>query len=150
MGSLLRTCDGLGIQKVYLTGYTPYPHTKQDIRLPHEAMKIHKQIVKTALGAEATVDWTHEPNVFSLLARLKKEGYTIAALEQTEGSTPLPDFRPQEKTVIVLGREVEGISKEVMDYCDIFLEIPMLGKKESFNVVQAAAITLYHCRFIAT
>src|SRR5689334_15600463 len=94
VGSLLRTADGLGIHKIYLTGYTPYPRNEDDERMPHIARKVHKQISKTALGAEETVSWENVEDVFSLFTKLKNEGYTVAALEQTPNSTLLPSFAP--------------------------------------------------------
>lgn len=147
VGSLLRTADGLGISKVYLTGYTPYPKLTNDSRLPHEATKLANQINKTALGAENTVPWTHNPDIQAVIADLKKSGYLIVALEQTENSTSLPEFRLSKKLVVITGREVEGLEPETLALCDLILEIPMFGKKESYNVVQAAAMALYHCRF---
>ncbi len=145
VGSLLRTADGLGVSKVYLTGYTPYPLAENDKRMPHEAKKLDAQIQKTALGAEKTVDWHQRSDIDSLIAELKKAGYKVAALEQAEGSISLNTFKPPEMLAIILGREVEGLESEVLDLCDFALEIPMKGQKESFNVVQAAAMALYHC-----
>lgn len=147
VGSLLRTAEGLGVEKVFLTGYTPYPHTEHDTRLPHLAAKLHKQINKTALGAEISLPWQHLPDIFEVLAELKATGYTIAAAEQTPQSIELPTYKPPEKIALIVGREVEGIEPEVLHLCDVALEIPMFGQKESFNVVQAAAMTLYHLRF---
>jgi len=146
VGSLLRTADGLGVACVYLTGYTPYPLLKNDPRLPHLAAKIDRQIKKTALGAEA-MHWQHREDVLALLAELKAAGYKIVALEQAPGVTKLPDFRPPDKVAIILGREVEGIEPTVLAAADTTVEIPMFGTKESFNVVQAAAMCIYHCRF---
>jgi tRNA G18 (ribose-2'-O)-methylase SpoU len=147
VGSLLRTAEGLGVFKVYLTGYTPYPlGAKGDDRLPHEAAKTHKQIQKTALGAESSQPWEHG-SLPAVLKRLKKDGYTLAALEQAATATRLPDFTPPHKTALLLGREVEGIAEELLKQMDILLEIPMFGSKESFNVVQSAAMAMYHCRF---
>lgn len=147
IGSLLRTAEGLGIKEVILTGYTPYPLMANDTRLPHIARKLHKQIQKTALGAEATQNWSHTEDIHSVLKRLRSEGYVIAALEQANGSTPLPDFKPLHKVALLVGREVEGVEPEVLAACDYVLEIPMFGAKESFNVTQTAAMALYHCRF---
>jgi 23S rRNA (guanosine2251-2'-O)-methyltransferase len=147
VGSLLRTAEGLGVSKIYLTGYTPYPHRETDPRLPHIARKIEAQIAKTALDAQKFVGWEHSDNIADIIQNLKELGFTIAALEQTPDSTKLPDYQPPAKLAIVLGREVEGIEPEVLRLCDLNLEIPMLGKKESFNVVQAAAMALYHCRY---
>jgi tRNA G18 (ribose-2'-O)-methylase SpoU len=148
VGSLLRTADGLGVSKVYLTGYTPYPAGANDARLPHLAQKIAGQIHKTALGAENFVPWQHSEKLDDVFAELKKAGFTIAAFEQDKGSIKLPEYTPPQKIALVVGREVEGIEPEILTACDITLEIPMLGQKESFNVVQAAAIALYHCRFL--
>ena len=147
VGSLLRTAEGLGVDRVYLTGYTPYPQSKNDARLPHLAAKIHQQIRKTALGAESLQAWKHHDDITTVIERLKSDGYTIAALEQASGSAPLPEFKSPEKIVLIVGREVEGIEPEVLERCDIILEIPMFGHKESFNVIQAAAMALYHFRF---
>ena len=147
VGSLLRTADGLGVHKLYFTGYTPYPRYDDDERMPHVARKTHKQISKTALGAEESVDWEYAEDVFTVIEKLRKNGFTIAALEQTTNSIFLPSYKPPEKLAIVLGREVEGVEPEVLEICDLHVEIPMVGKKESYNVVQAAAMALYHCTF---
>lgn len=145
VGSLLRTAEGLGA-RVILSGYTPYPAINKDGRLPHIAQKLNKQISKTALGAEMEPIWEHEDDINVVVTRLKADGYVIAALEQSETAIRLPDFTPPPKLAIILGREVEGVEQEVLQMCDTILEIPMFGKKESFNVVQAAAMAMYHCR----
>lgn len=147
VGSLLRTADGLGVHKVYLTGHTPYPHHEDDERMPHISRKIDKQISKTALGAEKSAFWEYQENIYPVIDSLKNDGYAIAGLEQTKDSTSLPNYKSPGKLVIILGREVEGIEPEVLERCDITLEIPMIGAKESYNVVQAAAMALYHCTF---
>ena len=147
VGSLLRTAEGLGIDEVVLTGYTPYPSQIHDNRLPHIMQKLDKQITKTALGAEKQIAWRHEPDIETLISNLKKQGYVIAAIEQTPDSTRLPDYKAPNKVAIIVGREVEGLETEVLESCDLCLEIPMFGKKESFNVVQAAAMALYQLRF---
>ena len=147
VGSLLRTADGLGVSKVYLTGYTPYPFGKNDSRLPHIAQKLHKQIQKTALGAEQTVNWNYCENIDSLLNKLKSENFDIVALEQAEGSVQINKWKPTPAIALVLGRETDGIEQEVLSRCDKTIEIPMFGKKESYNVVQAAAMALFYARF---
>lgn len=147
VGSLLRTADGLGVSKVYLTGYTPYPISPGDTRLPHEAARVHKQIQKTALGAENSADWQTTPDIFETLAKLKNNGFLIAALEQHKTAVKLPDWQPSSKVALIVGRETDGIEEKVLETCDLTVEIPMFGSKESFNVVQAAAMALYHCRF---
>lgn len=145
----------MGITKVFLTGYTPYPLRDSDVqglsgeRLPHLAQKIHKQIKKTALGAEESQPWEHDNSVERVIAQLREKGFVIAAIEQAPGALALPDFQPPEKVALIVGREVEGIEPELLQLCDHILEIPMFGRKESFNVVQAAAMGLYHCRFNA-
>lgn len=146
VGSLLRTAEGLGITKLYLTGYTPYPFNGND-RLPHLARKIDKQISKTALGAENLQAWEQSDEIEPVITQLRAEGFKIIGLEQTPTAIELPNFKPPAKVVIVLGEEVEGISAEVLRLTDQQVIIPMFGQKESFNVVQAAAMVMYHCRF---
>jgi 23S rRNA (guanosine2251-2'-O)-methyltransferase len=147
VGSLLRTAEGLGISEVILSGYTPYPIEEHDERLPHIRQKLHKQIQKTALGAELSQPWRHVTNIEDVFTELGEKGYTIAALEQAGDAVTLTSYHPPEKIALLLGREVEGVEKDVLERCDVSLVIPMFGKKESFNVVQAAAMGLYHCRF---
>ena len=146
VGSLLRTAEGLGVEKVYLTGYTPYPASKNDKRLPHLAQKTSKQINKTALGAEKFIKWEHS-GIDSAINKLKEDEFTVCALEQAPGSIMLTEFSFPDKIAIVVGREVEGIEPEVLKTCDQVLEIPMFGRKESYNVAQAAAMALFYCRF---
>ncbi len=147
VGSLFRTADGLAVTKIYLTGYSPYPIQKTDARLPHIAKRVDNQIVKTALGAEKMVAWRREADINTVLTTLKRRGYTVAALEQAATSKMLFDYEPPAKLAIVVGNEVEGLDPAIIEQCDLALEIQMFGRKESFNVVQAAAMALYHCRF---
>lgn len=147
VGSLLRTAEGLGLSTVYLTGYTPYPLKEEDSRLPHLARKIDRQISKTALGANKTQAWEQIENIAQVIKDLRSSGYQIVGLEQTPQALPLPDFNPPKKLALVLGEEVDGISAEVLKLTDSQVVIPMFGQKESFNVVQAAAMALYHCTF---
>lgn len=146
VGSLLRTADGLGVSQVILSGYTPYPPVAdKDPRLPHERAKILRSIHKTALGAEDTQPWRHTDDLPQLLHELHAAGYTIAALEQAANSVALPSYKPADKLALILGREVDGLEPEILQLCDLALEIPMRGSKESYNVVQAAAMAAYHC-----
>jgi tRNA G18 (ribose-2'-O)-methylase SpoU len=149
VGSLLRTAEGLGITEVFLTGYTPYPVVANDIRLPHIAAKLTRQIEKTALGAEKTVKWSHYHTALEPITALQKDGYSVVAVEQDPSSIALPEFVPTDKIALIVGREVEGLETEVLNLTDAVVEIPMYGQKESFNVVQAAAMAMYHCRFAA-
>lgn len=146
VGSLLRTADGLGIQRVYLSGYTPYPKLAKDDRLPHIAERVDSQIHKTALGAETTVNW-QKADIESLLEALPEEDYLIAALEQTSSAIRLDEFKPPQRIALVIGNEINGLEPRLLRSAATHLEIPMLGAKESFNVAAAAAMALYHLRF---
>jgi 23S rRNA (guanosine2251-2'-O)-methyltransferase len=148
VGSLLRTAEGVGVGKVWLTGYSPYPLSIQDERLPHLGRRTDAQITKTALGAEKLVTWEHTVDIKKVLTDLKAAGFTVAGLEQSPAARRLPDYKPPQKLALIVGREVEGMEPEIAALCDLILEIPMSGRKESFNVVQAAAMALYHVRFI--
>jgi len=85
--------------------------------------------------------------VQGVIKNLKAKDYAVVALEQAQNSVKLTDYKPPQKIAIILGREVDGIEEEVISACDKVIEIPMFGKKESLNVVQAAAMAMYHCRF---
>lgn len=152
VGSILRTADGLGVSKVIFSGYTPRVNDTRE--LPHLREKLNKQIAKTALGAEKYVDHYATDDIKKELGRLKNEGFMIAGLEnnlQTE--KPILQMKVdsfsqirsalQSKVVLVLGEEVEGIEKSLYDMIDVFLEIPMVGQKESFNVSVATGIACY-------
>lgn len=143
IGAILRTCDGFGVEMLYATGYSPYPTVLGDARLPHEREKLTRQIAKTALGAEQTVPTAYASNPLEVMADLKKQGYTIAALEQSDASIDLQKYRRPAKLALLLGEEVHGITPELLTACDVALEIPMTGRKESFNVSVATGIALY-------
>lgn len=143
VGSILRTADGFGVDKIYLTGYTPYPEQPGDQRLPHLQSKITAQIHKTALGAEITVPTEYSPDIVHAIQDLKNQGYQIIALEQSVKSTPLADFKCTGDLALLLGEEVHGIEPQFLEMCDNVVEIPMRGQKESFNVSVAAGIALY-------
>ena len=132
IGALFRTCDALGIDHLYLTGYSAVPP--------------RKEISKTALGAEAWVPWTYEKDPLAVLERLRSEGYVIAGLEIAEGSTSLYDYTPKGPQCLVLGHEILGAPKELQDRCDVIVHIPMHGRKESLNVAVAAGIALFSLR----
>jgi len=141
VGALFRTCEGFGVVQLILSGYTPYPTTKSDERLPHLSTKITLQISKSALGAETMVPFIHtdEPP----FERLKRDGYTIVGLEQDSRSVLLPNYTVPERVALLIGEEVAGISDDQRDTCDDLVEIPMYGQKESFNVSVATGIALY-------
>ena len=143
VGAILRTCDCLGIDEVVFSGYTPF----MDKGLPYEQEKLKKQIHKTALGAEETLKWRRAEDVLTEIEEQKKQGCRIVALEQGEKSINLADEHEfNEDMVLVLGEEVHGVPQEVLEKCDILLEIPMCGTKESFNVSVATGIALFTLR----
>jgi tRNA G18 (ribose-2'-O)-methylase SpoU len=141
VGAIFRTSEGFGVSRIILSGYTPYPLIKNDSRLPHISRKLTDQIHKTALGAEEIVPFEYQelPQITSL----KEAGYTIVGLEQDVRSVMMSDYHAPEKIVLLLGEEVEGITTDLRDLCDDLVEIPMVGKKESFNVSVATGIALY-------
>ncbi len=149
VGSMLRTADGLGISEVYLCGYTPYPLSSSDNRLPHLAAKTSRQIHKTALGAESSVIWRHQTDIKKTLGQLQAQGYKLVALEQTDKAIKLSALRPVGKIALIVGSEIGGLPHAVLDLCDSHAYIPMSGEKESFNVAVAAAIALYHLKYLA-
>ncbi|MAF36609.1 RNA methyltransferase [archaeon] len=141
VGTVLRTADAVGIKKVYLCGYTPAP--------VDNLSKAHKEIIKVSLGAESYVDWEKVSSTTALLKKLKKEGYKIVVVELAKNSQKYYKFKPKslDKIVLVVGNEIRGVSKPVMDLADKIIEIPMLGKKESLNVGVAFAIVAYRLKF---
>lgn len=143
IGSIFRTCEGLGIKKLILSGYSPYPQAYDDSRLPHISRKAGKAIDKTALGAEKYQKWEHSEDILRSIDKLKNEGFLIASLEQSEDSISLDKFTPPEKIAVILGSELKGVEPEILKLSDAIIEIKMKGRKESFNVSAAAAMCLY-------
>lgn len=142
VGAIFRTADGFGISKIILSGYTPYPLLdKSDVRLPHIAERLEKQIHKTALGAEQIVPFEYQESPD--LDGLRRAGFRIVGLEQSSRSVMLNQYKSPEKLALLLGEEVEGINEGLLAQCDDVLEIPMHGKKESFNVSVAAGVAMY-------
>ena len=144
VGSIFRTAEGFGVARIILSGYTPYPIVASDTRLPHLSRKITDQIHKTALGAEDLVPFEHQLDIN--LQTLKAQGYRIVGLEQADRSVNLADYIPPQRIALLLGEEVEGIPRELLEQCEDIIEIPMSGRKESFNVSVAAGIALYSLR----
>src|SRR4051794_1232736 len=131
VGSVFRTADAFLIEAIILCGYTPQPP--------------HRDINKTALGATDTVDWYYTPTAAEAVIQLKQQGYTILAVEQTEGSISLEKFSTinASNIAVVFGNEVEGVSNEVLKLVDGSIEIPQLGMKHSLNISVAAGIVLW-------
>ena len=148
VGAILRTAEGFGIERVVLSGYTPRVH---DVNLlPHLRVKLDKEIHKTALGAEDMLDIYSCGDIISELKNLKEQGWQIVGLENNIDKPNLVKLNSLEirgkisdKVVLVLGEEVKGIDYSLHDIIDLFVEIPMKGQKESFNVSVAAGIAIY-------
>ena len=148
VGAILRTAEGLGIRQVILSGYTPRVNDKK--LLPHLREKLNKEIHKTALGAEEMLEINASDDIISKIYELKEQGYQILGLENNideKNLVKLNDSRLGEmlgeKVALILGEEVDGIKKSLYELIDLFIEIPMKGKKESFNVSVAAGIAMY-------
>lgn len=142
VGSLFRTCDGFGAD-LMLVGISPRPYSKDEKRLPHVAKKADAAIHKTALGAEKNVKWKYFENLSNCIEYLKKQEYKIIAIEQDVNSKNIRKLNVDKPTALVIGTEVTGLKDEEIQMCDEIYEIPMNGKKESFNVSVAAGIALY-------
>lgn len=148
VGAILRTAEGFGVEKVILSGYTPRVH---DVNLlPHLREKLDKEIHKTALGAEDMLDIYSCGDIIFDLKNLKRQGWQIVGLENNIDKPNLvklnsPEMKEKisDKVVLVLGEEVKGIDYSLYDIIDLFVEIPMKGQKESFNVSVAAGIAIY-------
>ena len=135
VGAMFRTADAAGVNKIYLTGYTPTP-------LDRFGRK-RGDLAKSALGAEEFVVWEYKKTINSLLAKLKKGGFKIIAIEQDEKSIDYKKVKLKNKNVFMVGAEVTGIPKNVLEKCDIIAEIPMRGRKESLNVSVALGVALF-------
>ncbi len=148
VGAILRTAEGFGAEKVVLSGYTPRVHDSS--LLPHIREKLDKEIHKTALGAEDMLEIYSSGDIISSLQELRDDGYQIVGLENNISDSRLvqinsPDakLRLSDKVCLILGEEVHGIDSSLYQLIDLFLEIPMQGQKESFNVSVAAGIAMY-------
>ena len=131
VGSIFRTSDALLVRKIFLCGITATPPDKE----------IHK----TALGAEITVEWEYFKTTEEVVELLKNENYSVIAVEQVEGSISLNDFLPEndEKLALIFGNEVKGVQQEVVNSCDKTIEIPQFGTKHSFNIAVSAGIVIW-------
>jgi tRNA G18 (ribose-2'-O)-methylase SpoU len=130
VGSIFRTADGAGVQKMWLCGITGYPP--------------NPQVTKTALGAEQRVPWEHRREIIPVLERLRADGYQIVFLEQMDGAVDYRDFHPKGPVCLVIGNETGGISGDIVPLCDAAVEIEMEGIKNSLNVSVAFGIVAYH------
>ena len=130
VGSFFRTADAFRIEAIYLCGITARPP--------------HREIHKTALGADESVDWKYFETTVEACEHLKSSGYRIFAVEQVEGSIMLDDFKTPEKSAYIFGNEVDGVDDEVLKYCEQAIEIPQEGTKHSLNVSVSGGIVMYH------
>ena len=133
VGSVFRTADGVGIDKVYLCGITGIPDTQK-----HE-----RQISKVALGAQNYIKWEYVKQSWRLVEKLKKEGYQIVSLEQASKSISYTKFKPKFPLALIVGNEGKGVKRSLLDRSDKIIDIPMRGKKESLNVSVAFGIVAY-------
>jgi 23S rRNA (guanosine2251-2'-O)-methyltransferase len=131
VGSVFRTSDAFLVEAIYITGYSAKPP--------------HKEIKKTALGAEDSVSWTHFANATEAIADLREKNYKVYAIEQVENSTHLHDlaWETYEPIAIVFGNEVTGVEQTTIGLCDGCVEIPQLGMKHSLNIATAAGVVLW-------
>lgn len=136
VGSIFRTADAVGVEKMYLVGYTPTP--------VDQFGRLNKQINKTALGAEKNIVWEKVSNISNLVKKIPD--YQLVALEQNNNSIDYRKLKIKSPTAIILGEEVKGIPEKILSLCDQIVEIPMSGKKESLNVSVAAGVLLFHLR----
>ena len=136
VGAIFRTAEAAGVAKLYLTGYTPAPRDRFG--------RTNRELSKTALGAEEYLAWSKVASLNRLLLRLKREGVQLLALEQAEGSLDYRKVKIKKPFAVIVGNEVRGLSPSVLKHCDIVVELPMRGRKESLNVAVAAGIFLYY------
>lgn len=131
VGSVFRTADAFLLEGVYLVGYTAFPP--------------HKEIRKTALGAEESVNWKHFKTMAEAIDSIRQLGYTIVAAEQTDTSIPLHKWQEPASAglALIMGNEVTGVEQETLEVCDQVLEIPQLGMKHSLNIATAAGVMLW-------
>ena len=129
VGAFFRTADAFRIKELFLCGITACPP--------------HREIHKTALGADETVKWRYFGTTEAACQALKAEGYKIFAVEQVVGSVPLQDFGFESHTAYILGNEVEGVSEDALPYCDGAIELPQAGTKHSINVSVCAGIVMW-------
>jgi 23S rRNA (guanosine2251-2'-O)-methyltransferase len=136
VGSLFRTADCFGVEKIYLSGYTGTPP--------------RREISKTAIGAEEWIPWEYSKDPLDIITSLKNAGYAIAALEQGDQSIDCRKYSPPNRCCIILGNEVLGVPEELLRVADVRMHIPMHGKKESLNVSVAAGIAIHTLQSLPT
>ncbi len=143
VGSIFRTSDAIGVDKIYLCGITPSPIDKYHRKV--------QAICKVSLGAEKNMAWEKAKNINLLLDKLKRSGFKILALEQSAKSRPYYKFKLSRQELdhvaLILGSEVNGLPESVLKKSDQIIEIPMSGKKESLNVSVAYGIVAFSLKY---
>ncbi len=134
VGSIFRTSDALGVSKIYMSGYTPTPLDKFN--------RARKDIAKVSLGAEKTIPWEYNEDPKKIIKKLKKDGFTVIAIEQSESSVDYKKVKIEYPVLFVVGNEVDGVDKKILSVCDVIAEIPMKGEKESLNVSVAFGVAV--------
>ncbi len=142
VGAILRTADGVGAKKVYLTGYTQAPFLEKD-KTEKEPTKPQKMIAKTALGAENFVDWEKKNSIKDLIKELKQQKISLIALEKNNKAEKLGEAKINFPCALILGNEIKGVEEDILNQCDKTVFLPMRGKKESLNVSVAAGVAVY-------
>ena len=137
VGSIFRTAETAGVSKIYCIGTTPTPLDRFGNK--------RSDFAKVALGAEDLIAWEYAESGLSLVKKLKKEGYKIIALEQDKRSVNFKQVKFGNKSALIVGNEVGGVSKSLLKLADQIAEIPMKGKKESLNVAVATGIMVFVC-----
>lgn len=135
VGAIFRTADAIGVSEIILGGITP--------GVTDRFGRPNPKIAKTALGAEKTISHQSIKDLVLYIQELKKRGYDIVSLEQTPSAIDYKSYTPKEKTVLIVGNEVTGVSKNILELTDTVIHIPMRGEKESLNVSVATGITLF-------
>jgi len=135
VGAMFRTANGVGVDQIILSGYTPTPLDRFG--------RPRSDFAKTALGAEHTIPWVYYKTISSVFKKLRADGYTTVAVELSELSIDYKTYIPQSDTALLMGNEVKGISKQILQKCDVVIELPMNGSKESLNVSVTAGIVMY-------
>ena len=133
--SIFRTADGFKVSKIILIGTTPTPIDRFSRK--------RQDFAKISLGAEGTIDWEHRTKIMPVIEELKNQGFQIISLEQAPGAHRLRDFQTTSQFALVVGNEVDGVSRVALDNSDAIVEIPMQGQKESLNVSIAAGVALF-------
>jgi tRNA G18 (ribose-2'-O)-methylase SpoU len=129
VGSIFRSCEGAGVERIHLCGITPYPP--------------HPKLEKTARGSLDLVPWSHHVDAMEAVRILKTEGYALVALELTDRSVDYRSLPYSPPIAVILGHEVAGVTRPVLEAADRVVQIPMRGRKNSLNVATSCGIVLF-------